>query len=238
MPKTMLVLGARNLGAAIAQHFAAEGWNVAAGARSAETITALSERIPPALGVILDATRPEEVARACDETRARFGKLDLCVNAVSPGMRSQGSFGGGLLTEATSEDFEHYAVQVLRQSFAFWSACSRTVAKGGTLVQVTGGSARRAMPGKGPWAAGAFATRAMSQAAALEMREVGVHAALLVVDATISSPKTEAYTGDVPADGLASQEDVARAVAYLEAQEPGAWTHELQITPRADNWSP
>lgn len=234
----MLVLGARNLGAAIAARFAGLGWNVAAGARSEETIRAFSERLPSALGVILDATRPEEVTRACDETRGRFGSLDLAVNAVSPGMRSQGAFGGGPLFEATSEDLEHYAVQVLRQSFAFWSACSRAVASGGTLVQITGGSARRAMPGKGPWAAGAFASRALSQAAALELRDDGVHAALLVVDATIASPKTEAYTVAAPDDALASQDDVARAVEYLEGQAPGAWTHELQITARGDRWTP
>lgn len=236
--KTLLVLGARNLGAAVAVHFAGLGWNVAAGARSDETVASLGERIPEALGIVLDASRPEEVARACEETRSRFGSVDLAVNAVSPGMRSQGAFGGGPLTEATVEDFEHYAVQVLRQCFAFWSACSRAVEPGATLVQLTGGSARRAMPGRGPWAAGAFATRAMSQAAALELRERGIHAALVVIDAVIASPKTEPYTQDAGEDALAAQEDVARAIEYLAAQAPSAWTHELTVTPRGDTWSP
>jgi hypothetical protein len=31
---------------------------------------------------------------------------------------------------------------------------------------------------------------------------------------------------------------VARAVEYLATQEPTAWTHELQVTPRGDRWVP
>ena len=50
-------------------------------------------------------------------------------------------------------------------------------------MQVTGGSARRAMPGRGLWAAGAFGVRALTQAAALELREHRIHVALLIVDA-------------------------------------------------------
>ena len=42
---------------------------------------------------------------------------------------------------------------------------------GGTLIQVTGGSARRAMPGRGIWSAGAQASRALTHAAAQEVRE-------------------------------------------------------------------
>jgi NADP-dependent 3-hydroxy acid dehydrogenase YdfG len=155
-------------------------------------------------------------------------------------MRSQGQFGGGPLIDSTPEDFEHYAVQVARQSYAFMSAGARALREsgGGTLIQITGGSSRRALPGKGPWAAGAFASRALTQAAALELRDEGIHAALLIVDATIRSPKTAAWTSGAADDGLAEQEDVAAAVDFLAAQAPSAWTHELVLTPRGDRWTP
>lgn len=237
---TLLVLGARNLGGAIAEHFAAKGWNVAGVARSDETLDKLADRIPGALALQADAGDVEQVADACTATRAKFESIDLVVNAVSPGMRSQGQFGGGPLIESTPEDFEHYATQVVRQSYAFLSAGARALRDGGggTLIQITGGSSRRALPGKGPWAAGAFGSRALTQAAALELRDHGIHAALLIVDATIRSPKTAAWTGDAPDHGLAEQDDVARAVDYLQAQEPSAWTHELVLTPRGDRWTP
>jgi NAD(P)-dependent dehydrogenase (short-subunit alcohol dehydrogenase family) len=237
---TLLVFGARNLGGHIAEHFASKGWDIAAAARSEETIAKLGRGVPAALGLIADVSDPQQVADAARQAHERFGSLDLLVNAASPGMRSQGQFGGGPLIESTPEDFEHYALQVARQSYAFLSAGARALrdSGGGTLIQITGGSSRRAMPGKGPWAAGAFASRALTQAAALELAELRIHAALLIVDATIESPKTAAWTRDAPEDGLADQEDVARAVEYLQSQAPSAWTHELVLTPRADRWTP
>jgi NAD(P)-dependent dehydrogenase (short-subunit alcohol dehydrogenase family) len=237
---TLLTLGARNLGGAIADHFAARGWDVAAVARSQETVDKLTERLPDALGLTADATDPQQVENAARQARERFGSLDLIVNAVSPGMRSQGQFGGGPLLESTIEDFEHYATQVIRSVYAFLSAGARALQDqgGGTLIQITGGSSRRALPGKGPWAAGAFGSRALTQAAALELRPHGIHAALLVVDATIRSPKTAQYTGDAAEDALAEQEDVAHAVEYLASQARTAWTHELVVTPSGDTWTP
>ncbi|MCW3063357.1 MAG: family oxidoreductase, partial [Solirubrobacterales bacterium] len=93
-------------------------------------------------------------------------------------------------------------------------------------------------PGRGAWAAGAFATRALTQAAAQELRTEGIHVALLVVDATIASPKTAEYTRDVPEDQLADQAEVARAVAFLVEQGPRGMTHELVVTPAGDRWVP
>ena len=106
-------------------------------------------------------------------------------------------------------------------------------------MQITGGSSRRAMPGKGLWAAGAFATRALVQAAAQELRGEGIHVALLAVDATIESPKTAAFTGDQPREALADMgADRASAVAFLVDQGVRSLTHELMVTPAGDRWVP
>ena len=76
------------------------------------------------------------------------------------------------------------------------------------------------------------------QAAASELREHGVHAALLVVDATIESEKTPAHLAGKPEELSTTEEDVARAVDYLASQSPRGWTHELRLTPRGDSWVP
>ena len=117
---------------------------------------------------------------------------------------------------------------------AFLSASARFLREQGTpatVVQVTGGSARRARPGLGLWAAGAFGVRALTQAAALELREHRIHVALLIVDAVID----RSGEGD---DHSADPESLAGAVAYLASQSPRAMTHELQVTPALDNWTP
>lgn len=239
MARTALVLGARNLGAAVAERLAVDGWQVAAVARSEETVGRLRDRLPHALGLAADASSPDALTAVADQVRERFGSLDLVVNAVSPGARAGGTFGGGPLIEATREDFDHYMTGVARQVFAFLGVGARALRAGGggTLVQITGGSSRRAIAGRGPWAAGAFATRALTQSAALELRDEGIHAALLIVDATIASPKTgsRGAEGD---DARSEMEDVAATVEYLAGQPATAWTHELQVTPRGDRWVP
>jgi NAD(P)-dependent dehydrogenase (short-subunit alcohol dehydrogenase family) len=242
MAGTALIFGARNLGGAIGEHLATKGWSVAGVARSQETADSFTGHVPDALAMALDASVPANVDEAVARTREHFGPPDLLVNAVAAGPSpSGGPFGGGPIADVSPEDFEHYTLRVAQQTYAFMSGAARALrdsGSGGTIIQITGGSSQRAIPGRGPWAAGSFATRALTQSAALELRDEGIHVALLVVDATIKSPKTAAYTKDAGAFDLAEQEDVARAVEYLASQQPTAWTHELQVTPRGDRWVP
>ncbi len=105
------------------------------------------------------------------------------------------------------------------------------------MVQVTGGSARRAMAGRGLWAAGSFGVRAVTNAAALELREQGIHVALLIVDAGIEPVAGGGRPGVDPA-ALADPYEIAKAVAFLASQDARGTTHELQITPLAERWVP
>lgn len=235
----LLVFGARNLGRAIARHMAGEGWDVAAAARSEESIRRVEAEIPGALGLVADAGSEDDVERAFAATRERFGSVDLVVVAISPDTRGR-SFGGGTVLESDAESLAPYAEELLPNLFRILRIGSKVLAEqgGGTYVQITGGSARRGMPGRGAWAAAAFATRALVQSAAGELRDRGVHVALLIVDATIDNEKSAGFLAGKPADASAGEEDVARAVAYLAVQSPRAWTHELQLTPAGDRWVP
>jgi NAD(P)-dependent dehydrogenase (short-subunit alcohol dehydrogenase family) len=235
---TLLVFGARNLGRTIARELSRDGWSAAAVARTDDSIASLLGELPGALGIVADAGREEDVERAFAEARARFGSVDLVVNAISSS--PHGGPGGGPIAEAPADALAPYVDGLLPGILNVLRIGGRELAAAGagTLVQVTGGSARRGMPGRGPWAAAAFATRALVQSAAQELREQGVHVALLVVDATIESPKTAERLQGRPAEESASEEEVARAVAYLASQSPRAWTHELVLTPRLDRWVP
>jgi NAD(P)-dependent dehydrogenase (short-subunit alcohol dehydrogenase family) len=240
MPSTILTLGARNLGGAILDHFLAQGWNGAAVARSEDTLAAVRDR--GAFAIAADASDPAALERAMAQTREQHGSLDLVVNAVTASRPPEGGgpWGGGPIAEGTMEGMRGWTVAVAEQAFAFLSTGGRALAEtgGGTLVQITGGSSRRAMPGRGMWAAGAFATRALTQAAAQELRGQGVHVALLIVDATIESPKTAARTADAPADSLGDMARIAEAVQFLADQQPRAYTHELMVTPAGETFVP
>jgi NAD(P)-dependent dehydrogenase (short-subunit alcohol dehydrogenase family) len=238
MAQTVVVLGARNLGGAIVDHFVALGWNAAAVARSQQTLEQVRDR--GALALQADAADLQSLERALATVRQELGSVDAVVNAVSAARPTGGPFGGGELAEADLEAFHGWTVAVAEQAFVFLSAGTRALQAtgGGTLVQITGGSSRRAMPGRGLWAAGAFATRALVQAAAQELRQQAIHVALLAVDATIESPKTEAFTAGQPRGALADMGEVAAAVAFLANQGIRGMTHELVVTPAGDRWVP
>jgi NAD(P)-dependent dehydrogenase (short-subunit alcohol dehydrogenase family) len=228
-----LVIGARNLGFSIIERLLADGWDVAGGAVSDETLGRI--RGAGAHAIAIDVTDQTSVLAALDEVAARFGRVDLIVNAASPyAAGGAGPFGGGALADSDPESFERWATRPVRGAYGALSASARFLkAQGGpaTVIQVTGGSSRRAMPGRGLWAAGAFGVRALTQAAALELRPEGIHVALLIVDAGIDrSGDGDASTADQPS--------LAGAVAYLASQSPRAMTHELQVTPALDNWVP
>jgi NAD(P)-dependent dehydrogenase (short-subunit alcohol dehydrogenase family) len=228
---TLLVFGARNLGRVVARELASEGWKVAGVALTEATIERLRDEVPTAVGFVGDAGNIDDVERIFGEV----GDVDLVVNAIT----TTPSFGGPI-HEAPPEAIDAYVGKLLPGIFNVLSVGGRVLAarRYGTLVQVTGGSARRGNPGRGPWAAAAFATRALVQSQAAELREQGVHVALLIVDAMIESEKTKDWLKGEPPERSASMEDVTAAIKYLYEQSPRSWTHELQLTPALERWVP
>src|SRR5258705_6108558 len=227
--KSGLVFGARNLGGAIIDTLIADGWAMAGVARSTATLEKIAQA--GALALEADVTDQASVTRALARAAEANGRINLVVNAASTyGGTRTGPFGGGPIAEASADAFDSWATAPPRAAFAFLSgAGSFLAAQGGlaTMIQVTGGSARRAMPGRGLWAAGAFGVRAITQAAALELRARGIHVALLIVDAGIEPYAGGGRPGVDPA-ALAHPRQVADAVVFLAGPGPRRGTTELQ----------
>jgi NAD(P)-dependent dehydrogenase (short-subunit alcohol dehydrogenase family) len=237
--RSAVVFGARNLGRAVIELLVSDGWAVTGAARSQRTLDGVSAS--GAVALEADVTNPASVYDVLEQAAAAHGAVELVVNATAAygGARS-GPFGGGPIAEADLEGYRGWGGAVGEQAFVFLNAGAKALraAGGGALIQVTGGSARRAMPGRGIWASGTAALRALTHAAAQELREEGIHVALLIVDATIESPKTADFTRDAPPDSLADQAEIARAVEYLAGQSARGLTHELTLTPAGDRWLP
>jgi len=237
--RSAVVFGARNLGRAVIEALVGEGWAVTGVARSQETLDGV--RAAGALALKADVTDPVSVYGALEQAAAAHGPVQLVLNATSAygGTRS-GPFGGGVIAEADLEGFDSWAAAPARAAFSFLSAGGRfAMQQGGavTVVQVTGGSARRATAGRGLWSAGAFGVRAITNAVALELRPHGIQVALLIVDAGIQPLDGPARAG-IPAEALADPRRIADAVLFLANQDARAATHELQLTPLAENWTP
>jgi len=237
-PRSAVVFGARNLGRAVIELLRERGWAVTGVARSEATLAGVTAA--GALAVEGDVTDPSSVRRVLEQASAENGEIDLVVNAAAAyGGDRSGPFGGGPIAQATPEAFDSWAAAPARSAFSFLSATGAFLLereRPATIVQATGGSSRRAAPGRGLWAAGAFGVRAITQAAALELREHGIHVALLIIDAGIE-PVGGAQAGQA-VDALADPRELASAVLFLADQGARGTTHELQITPLAERWVP
>jgi NAD(P)-dependent dehydrogenase (short-subunit alcohol dehydrogenase family) len=235
-PRSAVVFGARSLGKAVIDLLRENEWAVAGAARSDATLEGVAAT--GALALRADVTDQASVTHVLEQAATAHGGVDLVVNAAAAyGGDRTGPFGGGPIAEAQSDAFEAWAAAPARAAFAFLSASGRFLRSQGrpaTVVQVTGGSSRRAAAGRGLWAAGAFGVRAITQAAALELRGEGIHVALLIVDAGIQ-PLT---SGESPQDELADPRELAASVLFLADQGVRGATHELQVTPLAERWVP
>jgi NAD(P)-dependent dehydrogenase (short-subunit alcohol dehydrogenase family) len=237
--RSAIIFGARNLGRAVIETLVADGWAVAGIARSQSTLDGVREA--GALALEADVTDPASVCAALEAAASAHGGIDLAVNAASAyGGDRSGPFGGGPIAEAEPAAFDAWAAAPARAAFSFLSASGRFAlaqGRGATLIQVTGGSARRAMPSRGLWAAGSFGVRAITNAAALELRPHGIQVTLLIVDAGIQPLSGPSRPGVDPA-ALADPRQIADAVRFLADQGARAATHELLLTPLAENWTP
>jgi NAD(P)-dependent dehydrogenase (short-subunit alcohol dehydrogenase family) len=86
MTKTVLITGASTgIGAATAQHFQRQGWNVAATMRTPEKAGdwTRQERVLP---LRLDVTDPASIRQAIGQALARFGAIDVLVNNAGYGL--------------------------------------------------------------------------------------------------------------------------------------------------------
>ncbi len=81
--------GGGAIGAAMAEAFAGAGARVAVAGRTADTLDAAVARVEAAgsegLAIVADATVEADCERMVGETVARFGKVDIVVNAVGGG---------------------------------------------------------------------------------------------------------------------------------------------------------
>ncbi len=94
------------------------------------------------------------------------------------------------------------------------------------------------MPGRGLWAAGSFGVRAITNAAALELRPLGIQVALLIVDAGIQPLDGSVRRGVSPA-ALADPHRIADGVLFLANQDrPFRHPRAPKLTPLAENWTP
>lgn len=134
--KVAVIIGAAgrdNMGQVIARRFAAEGARVVVAGRDEAALAELAEEIG-GLAVRCDITDEGDLAALADAAVARFGHLDIALNAT----------GWGLLKpflETTKEDIERIAALQFTGPILFYQAMLRRMRDGGSIIQISSATA-------------------------------------------------------------------------------------------------
>lgn len=238
---SVAIIGAGDyIGAAIAQRFAAGGYAVFAGRRSAEKLQPLVDSIAAAggtcLGRALDARKEEEVTAFLDEADAH-APLEVCIFNVGANVHFP-------ILETTERVFRKVWEMACYSGFLAGREAARImVPRGRGSIFFTGATASlRGGAGFVAFASAKAGLRAVAQSMARELGPKNIHVAHLVIDAGVDTAFVRELrrqrTGQesFAPDELMDPASIAETYWQLHAQPRDAWTHELDIRPYGERW--
>jgi NAD(P)-dependent dehydrogenase (short-subunit alcohol dehydrogenase family) len=236
------VIGAGDfIGSAIARRFAAEGYTVFAGRRTADKLAKLKSEIEAAGGACvargLDARKEEDVTAFLNGADAE-APLEVCV--FNPGANVNFP-----ILETTERVFRKVWEMACYGGFLAGREAARLMLpRGRGTILFTGATASvRGGVGYAAFASAKFGLRAVAQSMARELGPKNIHVAHLIIDAGVDTQfvreRIKARGGDpdtLPPDTLMEPQSVADAYWYLHTQPRDGWTHELDLRPFAEKW--
>jgi NAD(P)-dependent dehydrogenase (short-subunit alcohol dehydrogenase family) len=241
---TAVVVGAGDyIGAAIAKKFAAEGYTVFAGRRTADKLASLKAEIEAAGGRCvtrgLDARKEEEVAAFMAEADAH-APLEVAIFNVGANVNFP-------ILETTERVFRKVWEMACYAGFlAGREAARHMVPRGQGSIFFTGATASlRGGKGYAAFASAKFGLRAVAQSMARELGPQNIHVAHLIIDAGVDTAfvreRIKAARGAEALDRLAPDQlmnpaSIAETYWQLHNQARDAWTHELDIRPYGESW--
>ena len=241
---SVAIIGAGDfIGAAIAERFAAEGYLIYAGRRTADKLQTLKDRIEAAGGRCqargLDARVEEDISAFIAEADAA-APLEVCI--FNPGANV--NFG---VLETTERVFRKVWELACYGGFLTGREAARLMLpRGGGCVFFTGATASlRGGVGYAAFASGKHGLRAVAQSMARELGPKNIHVAHLIIDAGVDTAfvreRIKQKGGDAALDNLQPDQlmnpaSVAEAYWQLYRQPRDAWTFELDLRPYGEVW--
>jgi NAD(P)-dependent dehydrogenase (short-subunit alcohol dehydrogenase family) len=175
MTKTWFITGAsRGLGALIAEQALERGDSVAATARDLAAIVSRLGDSPKLLPVALDVTDEAQARAAAQAAVARFGRIDILLNNAGFGLLDA-------VEEATAQEIERiYATNVfglLAVTRAVLPHMRRQ--RSGHVLNISSIGGYAASAGWGVYGSTKFAVEGLTDALALELEPLGIHATVI-----------------------------------------------------------
>jgi NAD(P)-dependent dehydrogenase (short-subunit alcohol dehydrogenase family) len=241
---TCAIVGAGDfIGAAIARKFAAEGYTVVVGRRTAEKLEPLKAEIEAAGGRCvaraLDARKEDEVIAFLEAADA-VAPLEVVIS--NPGANVNFP-----ILETTERVFFKVWEMACKAGFLTGREAARIMLKHGRgSIFFTGATASlRGGAGYAAFASAKAGLRMVAQAMARELAPQNIHVAHLVIDAGVDTAfvrdRIKAARGPqaleaLPEDALMDPTSIAEAYWMLHQQTRDAWTFELDLRPYLETW--
>jgi len=241
---TCAIIGAGDfIGAAIARKFAAEGYTVVVGRRTAEKLEPLKAEIEAAGGRCvaraLDARKEDEVIAFLEAADA-LAPLEVVI--ANPGANVNFP-----ILETTERVFFKVWEMACKAGFLTGREAARIMLKHGRgSIFFTGATASlRGGAGYAAFASAKAGLRMVAQAMARELAPQNIHVAHLVIDAGVDTAfvrdRIKAARGAqaleaLPEDALMDPTSIAAAYWMLHQQTRDAWTFELDLRPYLETW--
>jgi len=223
------------LGVAIARRFAREGFAVGLMARREESLSTAQEEIEDASGKALavqtDATDAGSVTRAFERLGEELGAPEVLVY-------NAGAFQMGGILELMPELFDDcWKANCAGAFYGAQQVLPAMLERGGGTVIFTGATA--ALRGSANFAAlavGKFVLRALAQTMARELGPQSIHVAHVVIDGQTGTPELRETQPDREEHTTLSPESIAETYWQLHAQDPTAWTLEMDLRPAVEEF--
>lgn len=241
---TCAIVGAGDfIGSAIARKFAAEGYTVFAGRRTAEKLAALKGEIEAAGGVCvtrgLDARKEGEITTFLQDADAH-APLEIVI--INPGANVYFP-----ILETSERVFFKVWEMACKAGFLSGREASRIMLKHGRgSIFFTGATASlRGDSGYAAFSSAKAGLRMVAQAMARELGPKNIHVAHLVIDAGVDTTfvreRIKAARGpealeNLPEDVLMDPTSIADAYWSLHQQSRDAWTFEMDLRPYGETW--
>ncbi|MBU6372171.1 MAG: SDR family NAD(P)-dependent oxidoreductase [Alphaproteobacteria bacterium] len=241
---TCAIVGAGDfIGAAIARKFAAEGYTVVVGRRTAEKLAPLVAEIEAAggrcVGRALDARKEEDVVAFLEAADA-IAPLEVVI--ANPGANVRFP-----ILETTERVFFKVWEMACKAGFLTGREAARIMLKHGRgSIFFTGATASlRGGAGYAAFASAKAGLRMLAQSMARELGPQNIHVAHLVIDAgvdtafvreRITAARGAEALAALPPDALTDPASIANAYWALHQQTRDAWTFELDLRPYLETW--
>ncbi len=241
---TCAIVGAGDfIGSAIARKFAAEGYTVFAGRRTADKLDPLKREIEAAGGQCvtrgLDARKEEDITAFLAEADAQ-APLEVVIS--NPGANVNFP-----ILDTTERVFFKVWEMACKAGFLTGREAARLMlARGKGSIFFTGATASlRGGSGYAAFASAKAGLRMVAQAMARELGPQNIHVAHLIIDAGVDTAfvrerikvaRGEEAISSLPEDVLMNPTSIANAYWMLHQQTRDAWTFELDLRPYGESW--